>query len=234
LKIHNKHPTINMSGEKAKSSVTDALNGVNEKLAVLLENQKNMMESHSQIMAALDKLSSAVDEDKETRNNVYKGIMDTQDKTLKTIKESGARKTGGGKGGKSAQTGGARRFPTNSITWFKEQYVADEKFRHAYFDEKALAKMEAELSEEDKKKVGEGRALAEAIFLYKNMVSTVLKKRIGDDWKAAEEEFINSNRTPASEDKSEKPDKSDKADSESEEEDTKPAPKKRSARSGKK
>lgn len=172
-----------------------------DKIERLEKAQQEMFSTMSSVVASMEKISSQFDEEKETRGLVSQNVLDTLNKTIECVKESGARKSAS-KSGKSTATG-ARKFPTNSITWFKEQYLEDPEFKKKYFSEKALANAEETLPETEKKKLGAARQVAEAAHLYKTKVTPDIKAKITEDWRAAKEEFEKSSRTPANEDKSE-------------------------------
>jgi|NOAtaT_7_FD_contig_81_921955_length_1063_multi_5_in_0_out_0_2 hypothetical protein len=163
-----------------------------------MEGQPRPGANSSAIAAKLEKLSEDfrkfADEDALWKVELLK----------KMEREVSAPRSGGNK--KENKSGGdapgsKKKFPTNSLQWFKESYKSTpDEIIALFFTKENMDKLRdhMENDEEAKAKEGDARKNAEILFLWNNFVkSTKLAEKIRQEHISRKADFEKANKTPA-------------------------------------
>lgn len=161
----------------------------------------------TKIFAKLEEMEKELADVKATISLATAEIMKKLDELSLKISTTGggraARSTGGAKGGSSSGNSSAKkRFPSNSLAWFKEEYKAHpEETMKLFFDDEVfnIVKKHMETDEKDKLKEGEARTTAEITYLWQKFVisNEAMKKKIKAFYDERKKESDEANKTPA-------------------------------------
>jgi hypothetical protein len=132
--------------------------------------------------------------------------VNTIETKMASVGTTKARSAAGSKGGAAGGTIAKKKFPTNSLTWFKEAWKSERaEISKLFFKADQLAALEKHMTEDPKakEKKEDAKTIEETRFLWDSYVaaSEDMRKKIKkvyDDRKKAHEE---ANKTPVSKEK---------------------------------